>query len=432
MLDVIFRFAAGDLKARGTVSEEDSALDAVMIGINMLGEELEAQVAERKRQEQTLRESQARLDLALQSARMGVWQWDFAEDTRYFDAQFCRLLGIDPATFTGAAEEFYRVVHTDDRETLRAALARTVELDVPYESEYRVLWPDGSVHYMASRGRLLRDDHGRPATITGIAWDITERRQAEAELQKRAAEIEFKNRLLQESDRHKSEFLARMSHELRTPLNAIIGFADLLRQTPPGADGNAGEYAADIEASGRELLALVNDMLELAKIEAGKTELQLVPADIGDIARDAVAARLGAARKKRIALEVDAADIGECLLDARKVRQMLDQLLSNAIKFTPEGGRAGVRIWRDGENGVSVAVSDTGIGIAATDLPRLFDPFSQLDGSLSRSYGGTGLGLALVKRLAEEHCGRVAVQSEPGKGSTFTVRLPFRRRQQLL
>jgi PAS domain S-box-containing protein len=383
-------------------------------------------ITERKRQEQTMRESQARLDLALQSARMGVWQWDIAEDRRYFDAQFCRLLGIDPATFTGAAEEFYRVVHPDDRETLRAALVRTVEQDVPYESEYRAVWPNGSVHYMAGRGRLVRDDQGRPAAINGIAWDITERKQAEAELQKRAAEIELKNRLLEESDRHKSEFLARMSHELRTPLNAIIGFADLLRQTPPAADGRANEYATDIEASGREMLALVNDMLELAKIEAGKTELRLIPADICDIARDAVAARRGAAAHKHISMEVDAADMGECLLDARKLRQMLDQLLSNAIKFTPDGGRVGVRLRREGGESVTVAVSDTGIGMAATDLARLFEPFSQLDGSLSRRYAGTGLGLALVKRLAEEHGGTVAVQSEPGKGSTFTVRLPFR------
>jgi PAS domain S-box-containing protein len=381
-------------------------------------------ITERKRQEQTLRESQARLDLALQSARMGVWQWDIVEDRRYFDAQFCRLLGIDPATFTGTVEEFYRVVHPDDRETLRAAMARTVELDVLYESEYRALWPDGSVHYLAGRGRLVRDDQGRPTTINGVAWDITERKQAEVELKRRAAEIELKNRLLQESDRHKSAFLARMSHELRTPLNAIIGFADLLRQAPPDDADRAREYATDIEASGRELLALVNNMLELAKIEAGKTELQLAPADIVSLARDAVTARQGAAAEKRIAMEVDAADMDECLLDARKLRQMLDQLLSNAIKFTAEGGRVGVRICRDGSDGVIMAVSDTGIGIAATDLPRLFEPFSQLDGSLSRSYGGTGLGLALVKRLAEEHGGTVAVESEPGKGSTFTVRLP--------
>jgi PAS domain S-box-containing protein len=273
---------------------------------------------------------------------------------------------------------------------------------------------------------LTRVALGARVFLQATVRDISVQKQAEAELKRRAAEIELKNRLLETSDRSKSEFLATMSHELRTPLNAIIGFANLLRKTPPGADARVREYAADIEASGSEMLALVNDMLELAKIEAGKTELQLDPADICQIARDAVAARKGAAALKRIAMQVDAADTGECLLDAHKVRQMLDQLLSNAIKFTPDGGRVGVRIGRDSVDSVILAVSDTGIGIAAADLPRLFEPFSQLDATLSRKYGGTGIGLALVKRLAEEQGGTAGVASEPGKGSTFTVKLPFR------
>lgn len=289
-------------------------------------------------------------------------------------------------------------------------------------------WDDA---YPAGDGRTLAVEinanylrFGDAEYSVAFIHDITARKQAEAELKRHAAEIELKNRLLEEADRHKSAFLARMSHELRTPLNAIIGFAELLRQAPPG--DRAGEYAADIEASGREMLALVNAMLELAKIEAGKTELQLVPTDLGDIARDAVAARRGAAAHKRIALDLDAAETGECLLDPRKMRQMLDHLLSNAIKFTSEGGRVGVRVRRDGDDGLILEVSDSGIGIAAGDLPRLFEPFSQLDGSLSRKFGGVGLGLALVKRLAEEHGGTVAVTSEPGQGSTFSVRLPWR------
>jgi PAS domain S-box-containing protein len=322
MLDVIFKFAAGDLKARGTVSDDDSALDGVMAGINILGEELEAYVAETKRAEEALRtkeqsyrllfessrdalmtlappswrftsanqatldlfgaastaafielgpwnvspqrqpdgrpsdekaqemiatamregknlfewehqrldgspfpadvlltrvdlgndvflqatvrditernqaqealrESQARLDLALRSARMGVWHWDLVEDRRHFDVQFCRFLGIDPATFTGSAEQFLGVVHPDDRKALRAALARTVEQDLPYESEYRAVWPDGSFHYITARGRLVRDDKGRPASINGVTWDITERKLQEQAL--RESEERFKS-----------------------------------------------------------------------------------------------------------------------------------------------------------------------------------------------------------------------------------------------
>jgi len=138
-------------------------------------------VTERKRAAQALRENQARLDLALRSARMGVWHFDMIENRRYFDDQVCRLLGLDPATFNGTAEEFLGAIHPDDRETVKAALVRTIEQEVPYEPEYRAVWPDGSVHYITARGRLVRDDKGRPARINGIIWDITERKKSEEE-----------------------------------------------------------------------------------------------------------------------------------------------------------------------------------------------------------------------------------------------------------
>jgi len=140
-------------------------------------------ITERKRVEVELRESQSRLDLALRSAQMGVWRLDLIEDKRFFDDQVCRLLGIDPAKFTGTAEEFYKAVHPVDREALKAALARNIEQNLQYETEYRAVWPDGSVHYVTSRGKLVHDDKGRPVRVNGLIWDISERKRAEETLQ---------------------------------------------------------------------------------------------------------------------------------------------------------------------------------------------------------------------------------------------------------
>jgi CheY-like chemotaxis protein len=253
-------------------------------------------------------------------------------------------------------------------------------------------------------------------------------------------EIAIRNMQLEEASRMKSEFLANMSHELRTPLNAIIGFSEVLR------DGLLGElaptqkeYINDIFSSGNHLLSLINDILDLSKVEAGKMTLELEPLLVAAL----VQAGLQVVREKAmvhhlqlttdVALDVEAS--GEIWLDQRKVKQILYNLLSNAVKFTPEGGEVRLVARRVGpaavphgkfEHYLELAVADTGIGIASEDQARVFQPFVQIDSALSRRYAGTGLGLSMVKRLAELHDGAVALTSPPGKGSTFTVWLPWR------
>lgn len=268
------------------------------------------------------------------------------------------------------------------------------------------------------------------------------------QLRIRGEEINTKNRQLEEADRLKSEFLANMSHELRTPLNSIIGFSEVL------LDGLRGElalgqkeYVEQILDSGQHLLSLINDILDLSKVEAGRMELDLEPLEIRTVLCDSLSIVLEKAGARSVDLRCEPAlDLGVLQADARKVKQILFNLLSNAVKFTPEGGAVrllaqrvgGEQAARDLPHGMrttfseqntseflEIEVKDSGIGIPVESLPRLFQPFSQLESGISRTHEGTGLGLAMVRKLAELHGGGVGVQSEEGKGSSFLVWLPY-------
>jgi signal transduction histidine kinase len=233
---------------------------------------------------------------------------------------------------------------------------------------------------------------------------------------------------IEAANKAKSDFLANMSHELRSPLNAIIGFSEVLK------DGLAGDlsakqqdYCSEIFNSGQHLLSLVNDILDLSKIEAGKMTLELEKIDLSLLFESCLAIVKEKALAHNISLKINFADgLGDALVDVRKFKQMVYNLLANAVKFTPDGGGVLLQAQRISAGQFEFSVSDNGIGIAEEDLQRLFTPFEQLDSSLERKYEGTGLGLSMVKRLAELHNGTVSVHSELGKGSCFTVRVPYR------
>ena len=238
-------------------------------------------------------------------------------------------------------------------------------------------------------------------------------------------EIQDKSEQLAAASRHKSEFLANMSHELRTPLNAIIGFSDVLEQRLFGElNERQADYTRDIASSGRHLLELVNEILDLSKIEAGRMELE--PSEFA--LADTIHGALGFVRERsashRIALTADVPlDLGTIVADERKVRQVLLNLLSNAVKFTPDGGTIGVRARRD-DGEITVSVRDTGIGIAPEDQAKVFDEFQQVGKPSDRSREGTGLGLTLAKRFIGLHGGRMWVDSTPGSGSAFSFTIP--------
>jgi signal transduction histidine kinase len=245
-------------------------------------------------------------------------------------------------------------------------------------------------------------------------------------------EIENKSRQLEAANRHKSEFLANMSHELRKPLNAIIGFSEVLAEQMFGeVNDKQMEYLQDIHSSGQHLLALINDVLDLSKIEAGKMELDLSCFDLGLLLEHSATLVRERAQRHGLALELEVGDgLGEWVADARKVKQVVVNLLSNAVKFTPNGGSVSVRARHlngiDGRAGewAEISVSDTGVGIAREDQALVFEEFRQAGGDVLRKAEGTGLGLALVKRFVELHGGEVTLDSEPGRGSTFRFTLP--------
>ncbi|MBF0317789.1 MAG: PAS domain S-box protein, partial [Nitrospirae bacterium] len=252
-----------------------------------------------------------------------------------------------------------------------------------------------------------------------------------AQIKARGDEIVQKNLQLEESNRLKSEFLANMSHELRTPLNAIIGFSEVLKDGMLGdLSEEQREYTNDIFTSGQHLLSLINDILDLSKIEAGKMTLDLERVNIPALLENSLSIVKEKALAHGIKLTMDIQPgIGDVCLDSRKAKQIVYNLLSNAVKFTPDKGSVSLTVRvvsHEDRNFVEISVMDTGIGMSEEGMKRLFRPFEQIDGSLSRRYEGTGLGLAMVKRLVELHGGTVTVESEEGKGSCFTVRLPYR------
>ncbi|HLI13375.1 MAG TPA: ATP-binding protein [Alphaproteobacteria bacterium] len=277
--------------------------------------------------------------------------------------------------------------------------------------------------HIDGRWTLVRERRTRDGGSVGIRVDITALKEREQELRqaKEAAEM---------ASRAKSDFLSNMSHELRTPLNAIIGFSEIMRRElfGPVGHGNYAEYVRNIHESGKHLLALIGDILDLSKIEAGRFTLAEAEVDIAEIIRSSVELMEEKARSAELSLAVDMPEPLPLLVgEERALRQILLNLLSNAIKFTHPGGSVTMRSALDRSGEIVIAVADTGVGIAPEDLPRAMEPFGQIETSLARRHQGTGLGLPLAKKLVEAHGGAFVIESAPGRGTVVTARFPTAR-----
>ena len=377
-------------------------------------------ITEIKRAEQALRESEERYALAMKGANEGLWDWDGRTNETYISPRFRTVFGIETETPKITVADWEACIHPDDlarhHQALRAHLRDETEF---YRCECRVLRPDGAEHWARMQGIGLRDERGRVYRMAGSVGDITDRKQTEIELGR------AKDQAMRASEA-KSQFFASMSHELRTPLNAILGYTELILDAVYGEISNDIRDALErVEQNGRHLLAMINDVLDLSKIEAGRFTLPLTDYSMEEVVANAISAVESLGAEKNLGLKVSLPpDLPIGKGNEQRITQVLLNLVGNAIKFT-DTGDISVKVTLDEANFV-VSVSDTGIGISDADQAKIFDEFQRVDNSDTRERGGTGLGLAIAKRMIEMHGGCMWVQSTPGEGSTFSFSLPVR------
>lgn len=374
-------------------------------------------VTDRVETEIALNRSQALLHEAQRIARLGNWVLHLDDGRLEWSDEVYEILGLDPEHHQPRLDDYYRLIHTEDVERVRAAQHLVTHGTEKQEVEYRILRPDGQICWVRVQSFGHFDEEGRATHLTGIIQDITADKVREADLRRAKEAAERANQA-------KSEFLSRMSHELRTPLNAILGFAQLL-EFNPGLDTRSRDNASEIHKAGRHLLEMVNEVLDLARIEAGRLELKADVVDCHALVEECLAMTSALARAREIDLGWGAAMAGELKVwaDRTRCRQVLLNLLSNAIKYNRAGGRVELTVAAEADGYVRFAVRDDGPGIPAERQGELFQPFQRL-GMADRNVEGTGIGLAISKRLVDGMGGRIGCDSRPGEGSTLWFILP--------
>ncbi|QRO01539.1 PAS domain-containing protein [Archangium violaceum] len=383
------------------------------------------EITERVRVEQQLHDAKQRLELAVGAGSLGLWDWTVGEDHVYYSPTWKAQLGYEEHELPDTFATWKDNIHPEDVENALQTFQQHVtdaSRGDRFMSEFRMRTKDGSWRWIAGYGLVVRNEKGLGVRITGYHLDISERRQREQE-----AELRRDNARLAHLARMKDEFLANMSHELRTPLNAVLGQAEAMAEGifGPVTEQQRGSLQT-IEESGRHLLSLINDVLDIAKSNAGHLELDFEEVPVEEVSQESLRLVREQARRKKISVAYSSdGEVQYLRADRRRLRQILINLLSNAMKFTREGGRIGLEVAsREEGDAVAFTVWDTGAGIAREDVKRIFEPFVQLDAGLARQNEGSGLGLALVRRFVDLHHGMLEVDSEVDRGSRFTVVLP--------
>ncbi|MEH0155824.1 PAS domain S-box protein [Limibacter armeniacum] len=383
--------------------------------IRELNNNLEKRVNERTKE---LSESRRKLDLALQSAKIGTWRWDFGE-TLECDDYLLDILGVNKEIFNSDFKSLYRLLHPDDRKKMdKFRTERQKGRMEVLSNEYR-FYVRGEYRYISIYGKTVETD-GKLA-VYGLIWDNSHNRRVEQELRE-AKEV------AEASSKAKTVFLANMSHEMRTPLNAIVGFSYLLKTKAEKLhlDPDFTAYLENIKLSGENLSELINNILDLSKIEAGKMPMIKGEVEVGRMVDKVYQMHRINAEKKNIELSVRIReDVPEVVWsDEVKLTQILSNLISNAIKFTPTNGSVTFEVDHS-NNELVFSIEDNGIGISEEKIQHIFDPFEQADNSITRKYGGTGLGLTIVNNLIQMLGGTLSVDSRKGEGSKFVVNIPY-------
>jgi len=374
-----------------------------------------ADITERKAVEKALRQREDDLREAHRVARLGSWTWDLQADVTTWSVVKYDIFGLPPEKEV-TYETFISRVHPEDQANVRTfgAEIRGPEGPDSGEIDYRIIRPDGEVCFIRERSELIRAPDGTPLRVVGTAQDVTAETQRTAELIQAKEEADQMNRL-------KSRFLANMSHEIRTPLTSIIGFAEILKEME--LEGPVAECADTIYRSSDRLFTTLTSVLDLSQLEAGTLTLHPEELVVQDLVTDVVSTHDRYAAQQGIALActVPPFDV-EAKVDRTACIRVLSNIIGNAVKFTPEGS-VDVRLTAAADT-FTCKISDTGIGIAESFLPSLFDPFKQESNGDTRLYEGSGLGLAITKDLVGLMGGTIDVETQKGEGTTFTVRLP--------
>ncbi|WP_309382185.1 PAS domain-containing hybrid sensor histidine kinase/response regulator [Cerasicoccus frondis] len=372
-------------------------------------------ITQRKQAEEDLSKLYQRFQLATNSARIGIWEYDFAAEKLEWDNIMHEIYRLPIERFSGAMDSWARVIIPDDYPPFQSTIKCAIERGGNYRLNFRIVWPEGDIRYITGNALVQLDENQNPVRIIGSSWDITEQKRAEQDAiaAKETAE---------DANRAKSAFLAMMSHEIRTPMNGVIGMIQALKDSP--LNDEQEDYLGIIETSSGSLMTIIDDILDYSKVEAGRLVLDLRPINVASIINSALSLYATHAGEKKLELihrindDVPEAIIG----DEMRIRQVLVNLVSNAIKFT-DRGRITVKVscTRIADDAVQLhfSVSDTGIGFSKEQADALFEPFVQADASITRRHGGTGLGLAISRRLVELMGGEIWCESSRLLGTIF-------------
>jgi PAS domain S-box-containing protein len=423
--------------ARGEVplQRADGVLVAAYLGVRALREGAlglclmvtdlteQRQHQELQRTQEALRASEERLDLAQRAGRIGSFEWNIRTGAVSWSATKEELYGLPPGGFGGRYEDWKQAVHPDDQDRAEADRRRAVAEGTELDSEFRIVRPDGETRWIASKGKVFYASDGEPLRMLGVSLDVTERKRTEEELR--------------DVDRKKDEFLAMLAHELRNPLGPLRSALQVVKHTEVDAATVSGMWDVMDRQVGN-LTRLVDDLLDVARVTRGRVEMRKAVVDLAAIVRQAVNSMglIVAERGQELALSVVPDGPLYVEADPARMEQVFGNLLSNASKFSTERGRIWVTVEVESEDGritadsVVVRIRDDGAGIDPEVLPTIFDLFTQADHSLARSRGGLGIGLTIVRRVVEQHGGRVEARSAGlGRGSEFLVHLPLARYQ---
>jgi PAS domain S-box-containing protein len=422
----VYRKTRALAEVNEALQREVAEREKIQEALQHANQDLERRVQERTaaliRAHQGVRENEERLRMAMEVAQIAAWEWHLPSGHMTWSTDPETLFGF-PKGYVGADLRIVRLVHPDDRERIEESTAAALSTGV-YETDYRAVRPDGSIVWITERGQLFSDGDG--ARIVGISRDVTSERQAASERERLLKSERDARDEAERQGRLKDEFLATLSHELRTPMNAILGWLSILESGKPIREIHS---ALAVVRRNAELQAkLIEDLLDMNRFVSGNVRLETSSVEVGSLLQTTMQGLQPAADAKGVQLiALLSSSDRQVIADSRRLQQVLWNLVHNAIKFTPEGGRIEIHVQKaDGQ--LSITVQDTGQGIAPAFLPHVFERFRQQDSSYTRASFGLGLGLSIVKQIVELHGGTIEARSNgENQGATFIVRVPTAR-----